>query len=183
MCYGVQSSSWVSPLCVFRMEYVGLSQCACDSTIWIGCVYTINPSYSTQCHIANRFLKLFDISNLFFVLYFILKWAVDSNSFKVVSLTVLVSVAIIAVFIVCEPGALMTKQFEKFGSELYRCDWYALPIELRRMYLVFLSDTQNPIAISSYGGIRCERETSKKVSDIWKQIQFPVVLWLRPQKS
>lgn len=32
--------------------------------------------------------------------------------------------------------------------------------------MIFLTNTQNPIELSSYGGIICDRETSKKVRNI-----------------
>lgn len=63
----------------------------------------------------------------------------------------------------CDPGQRVTNQFEEFGEELSRCDWYSIPIEIQRIYLIFLSDTQQPKIIQSYGGIACTRDTCKKV--------------------
>lgn len=65
---------------------------------------------------------------------------------------------------ICEPGERVTHQFEQFCVEFGRCEWYKLPIEMQRMYLIFLSDTQQPQNICSYGGIVCTRETFKKVT-------------------
>lgn len=45
------------------------------------------------------------------------------------------------IFVLCEPGAIMTSQFEEFCDELSQCDWYFLPIEMQRMYVIILSDT------------------------------------------
>lgn len=70
---------------------------------------------------------------------------------------------ILFVMLLCEPCAQMTNQFNLFGDELGRADWYLLPIEMQRTYLIFLSDTQSPMKISSYANITCERETSKSV--------------------
>lgn len=70
------------------------------------------------------------------------------------------------VFIIGEPGYFCVKQFEMFDDELGQCDWYLLTIELQRMYMILLSETQNPKKISSYGGIACDRNTSKKVLGI-----------------
>lgn len=68
-------------------------------------------------------------------------------------------------FTVCAglTGTRVTIQFELFSNEFRQCDWYLLPIEMRRMYMIFLLDTQNPIRLLSYANITCERETSKKV--------------------
>lgn len=93
------------------------------------------------------------------------KWDGTSNTFE----TAIVAFGLVWLFgfilLVCEPGERMTNRFEIFSEELSRSDWYLLPIEMQRIYLVFLSNTQNAINVSSYGGITCERETSKKV---WK---------------
>lgn len=51
------------------------------------------------------------------------------------------------------------------SDELSRCDWYTLPPKMRRMYALLLSDTQNPVELSSYACITSERETSKRVSN------------------
>lgn len=68
------------------------------------------------------------------------------------------------VFILCEPGARMINQFNLLSGELHRCEWFLLPIDMQRMYMIFLSDTQNPTKMRSYANIACERETSKQVS-------------------
>ena len=70
---------------------------------------------------------------------------------------------ILFIFLLCEPGARMTNQLGKFSDELNRSDWYLLPIELQRWYIIFVSDTQNPIKVFSYADIVCERETLKRV--------------------
>lgn len=93
----------------------------------------------------------------------ILKWDDDSDFFKTITLIVLLSIAVEGIFLVCEPGARMTTEFEVFGDELVQCNWYVLPIKTQRMYLIFLSDTQTPIQIIGYGGTVCDRETMKKV--------------------
>lgn len=68
----------------------------------------------------------------------------------------------------------MTNQFGLFGAEIGRCNlyWHSIPIEMQRMYLIFLSNTQNPTKMSSYGNIVCERETSKKVVSIADHTQI-----------
>lgn len=69
----------------------------------------------------------------------------------------------IYIFLLCEPGERITIGFEDFSDELSGCDWYLLPIEMQRMYAIFLSDTQNPVKMESFANILCERETSKTV--------------------
>lgn len=63
----------------------------------------------------------------------------------------------------CEPAMMMTNRFEVFGEKVAECDWYLLPIKMQRMYCIFLLETQSPIVLCSYGGITCERNTSKLV--------------------
>lgn len=67
------------------------------------------------------------------------------------------------IFIACEYGERMTDHFEKFDEKLGRCDFYKLPIEIQRMYLIFSSDTQQMRTVHCYGGVICSREIYKKV--------------------
>lgn len=66
-------------------------------------------------------------------------------------------------FILCEFGQRVTDQFEEYSVEFDRCKWNNLPIEMKRMYLVFLSDVQQPKNIQSYGRIVYTRQTFKRV--------------------
>lgn len=63
---------------------------------------------------------------------------------------------------ICEPGQRVTEQFDQLHEELNRCEWNELSIEMRRMYLIILSDTQQSVNIKSYAGIACTRDTLKK---------------------
>lgn len=91
------------------------------------------------------------------------KWADDPNILEIIPLFIVLFWMIIFIFLLCEPGVRMTMQFEVFSDKLSRCKWYLLSIEMRQMYLIFLSNTQNSIKMFSYANIICERETSKKV--------------------
>lgn len=63
----------------------------------------------------------------------------------------------------CEFSEQMITGFVKFNDEIYRCEWYVLPNQLQRMYLMFTLDTQQPKMIQGYGNISCTREAFKKV--------------------
>lgn len=116
--------------------------------------YKFNNSYFT--HTVN-----INLSQINFIFAF--KWDDDLNLVATAPLLIVLDTMIAWVFLVCEPGARVTTQFELFEREMGELDWYLLSIEMRRMYMVFLSDTQQPKQLSSYGNIICERETPKKV--------------------
>lgn len=91
------------------------------------------------------------------------KWDDEANLFKTMCLITVSYSMVLAIAVICEAGARMTNEFEAFDEELGQCNWYELPIELQRMYMMFVVNTQSPIEISSYGGLVCSRETFKKV--------------------
>lgn len=98
--------------------------------------------------------------NVFFSFF---KWSDDQDLYKIY-IPLCVTIAMLGyILMLCEPGHYCTEKFENFEYELGQCDWYALPIELQRMYLIFLSNTQNEVEITSYGGIPCKRDKAKKV--------------------
>ena len=72
----------------------------------------------------------------------------------------------------CELGEMVTKLFDKFNVRLYQCDWYLFPIEVQRMLVVFMSDTQQPVFVHASGNIQCIRENFKKVKNIFSNHRF-----------
>ena len=82
----------------------------------------------------------------------------------VMSITIMVTVWVVEfIFMICEPGERMSNEFDVFGEELGRCNWYLLSPEMQRIYLIFLLDTQQPVNMKSYGNVLCTRDTFKKV--------------------
>lgn len=94
---------------------------------------------------------------------FVSKWSDDENLFEIAVLLLATFWIVALLFLLCEPDTRMTNPFKMFNDEAGRCDWYALPTDLQRMYLILVSDTQHAVIICSYGGITCERHTLKKV--------------------
>lgn len=145
------------------MEYVGNIERPRHTAISIGWVSSLISILQKQQ--TNEKENL--ITAGLFLLSIIPKLADHLNLYETVPLSVLLIMVTSFIFILCEPGSKMTGQFEIFGQELDRCNWYALPMELQRIYMIFLSETQNQIKMFSYGNITCERVTSKKV-DNWR---------------
>lgn len=92
------------------------------------------------------------------------QWDDKSKLIENAILTIVVLWTFILNMLVCEPGDRVTNQFEKFGVEFGQYQWYNLPTEMQRSYLLFLSDTQQLIHLQTYGGIMCTRETYKQVN-------------------
>lgn len=113
-------------------------------------------SFSSQCRIFRTF-------NSKFHLIFLLKWDENSKMFQTVILTMVVLWIFTFILIVCEPGEQVTYQFDQFSVEFDQCEWNKLSIGMQRMYLIALSDTQQPKNIQSYCGIICTRDTFKQV--------------------
>lgn len=99
----------------------------------------------------------------YFLSLFFIQWADELDLFKIYLPAYLIVLTVGFLFILCEPGHYCTIKFETLQDELGWCDWYALPIKLQKIYLIFLSNTQNNVKITGFGGITCERDTLKKV--------------------
>lgn len=91
------------------------------------------------------------------------QWDEDAELFETMVLAMLTLWVLLFNLIICEAGQRMTDQFEVFGSEFDRCTWNNLPIGMQRMWLIFLSDTQQTKTVQSYGGIKYIRGTFKQV--------------------
>lgn len=71
-----------------------------------------------------------------------------------------------ACVLVCECGETISTEFERFYDGLCRHHWHLFPIEMQRMYLILLANTQHPVNIHSFFNVECTRETLKNVTKI-----------------
>lgn len=69
----------------------------------------------------------------------------------------------ICLFAFCMFGENLAEQFDMLDVKLYQCDWFLFPIDIQRMLITLMSNTQQPAAIIGYGNIECTRETFKRV--------------------
>lgn len=58
---------------------------------------------------------------------------------------------------------MLSYQFRMFNEELWQRDWYLFPIELQRMLVIFMLDTEQSMIIRGYGNIKCTRDAFKGV--------------------
>lgn len=72
------------------------------------------------------------------------------------------------IFISCEIGELVTQQFEKIHAEFGQCNWYLYPIGMRKLFVIFLSNVQQPTLIRGFGNILYARSKVKEVKNIPK---------------
>lgn len=87
----------------------------------------------------------------------------DSDSQEILP-TILVVIPVFGmIFIACEFNQEVTDKFETFNDKFVECNWYSYDIELQQMFLIFASNTQQPVFIRGYGNLLCTRETYKKV--------------------
>lgn len=63
----------------------------------------------------------------------------------------------------CLIGEMVTNQFAQFHEGMCHSNWYSYSLEMQRLYLIFIADTQHAPAIAGYGNVLCTRETFKKV--------------------
>ena len=77
---------------------------------------------------------------------------------------VVVSWAFVMIYLYCEFGEMVTLQFNTFHELLCQCEWYRFPIDVQRMLVIFMLDTQQPASIRGYGNIECTRDAFKNVS-------------------
>lgn len=78
-------------------------------------------------------------------------------------------------YFICELGERMTHHFSDFSEELKRYDWHKRPIKMRRLYLLFLMDIEQPKHIKC-GSISCTRETFRRVFE--RELFFDKTIFL-----
>lgn len=66
-------------------------------------------------------------------------------------------------FLYCEAGERVTHQFNVFYEELCHLDWYLFPLDIKRMFVIMLTGTQEPTSIQGYANTVCTRDAFKVV--------------------
>lgn len=85
------------------------------------------------------------------------------NLYEVITSLLVLFWGLFAVFFFCECGKIVSTQFTMFDHDLWQCNWYLFPIEMRRLLALVMSNTQNPATLFSYGNFECTRDTFKRV--------------------
>lgn len=67
-------------------------------------------------------------------------------------------------FFICEFADMVNNQFNQFNETVSYCEWYLLSIELQRLIIVLMANTQRQTTIHGYGNIVCTRVAFKKVN-------------------
>lgn len=68
-----------------------------------------------------------------------------------------------AIFGFCVLGELVTNRFDLFNETLCKTNWHLLPIELKRMLVIFMAITQKSVILGSGKTVICRLEAFKKV--------------------
>lgn len=116
------------------------------------------------------------IVQVFFIFFLVCHTmqSLELTTQMILSFLVFWSFAIIFAF--CELGAQVTIQFNSINEELCQGDWYLQSIEVQRMLLIFMSNTQTP-AILGYGNIVCTRNAFKEVHNFQLFFQSKIENW------
>lgn len=84
----------------------------------------------------------------------------------------LLSEAAIGIFILslyCYFGKVATDSFGLMAYALYECNWYELPLNLQKYFILMIQNAQKPIFYTGSGLAILDMETFTKVSHIWKE--------------
>lgn len=69
---------------------------------------------------------------------------------------------------------MVATQFNRFDDVLNECKWYLFPIDVKRIFLIFICETQQLTLFRGYGNIECTRQAFERVIDpyvIYEKIQ------------
>lgn len=67
------------------------------------------------------------------------------------------------IFLYCFFGSLATKSFEKMNDSLFECDWFELPVNLQKYFIIMIQNTQHPIFYHGFGMAVMNLETFLQV--------------------
>lgn len=79
-------------------------------------------------------------------------------------MTFYASYAFGVVLFMCEIGQQLTNAFETIEDTFEAFHWYLFPLETKKMLLLIIMVTQEPVVMQCFGSTSGTRDTFKKVS-------------------
>lgn len=136
----------------------------------VGIFNGIGRFFSSHCD--EMYCKQFMSSNYDqFHFAFQKKSSHNSNPIELIFPLLLVFWSFSILFLVCECGEKVSDQYRMYNDTLYRyTKWYLLSNEMRRLLVVVMSNTQQMVTICGFANTRCTRDTFKRVS--WTYINI-----------
>lgn len=160
---------------VFRKRAIDRARAPHDSTRFRWSMH------SYLYHFRYVEIKLFVNRKPFFLIFLTtLTWFWESNdiqfivkfqsSNKIDSIVLFESIfcgfgALMLVFAACEIGHRFSGAYDEIIVTIYRIDWYFLPLDVQRMFLIFHIYAQQPPDFQFFGSISISREQFKQVSE------------------
>lgn len=81
--------------------------------------------------------------------------------------SILVTWSFFLLFFYCEAGQFVINQFEEFADQTYQTIvWYSLPVEMQKMLVIVMLNTQQDVVVRGLANAMCMREVFKKVKSI-----------------
>lgn len=107
----------------------------------------------------------------FFSYSFYLLQSGSPDPTEILIMAVNVSLMFAWLFIYCEFGERVTHEFNQFNEKLCHCNWYSFSIEMKRIFLITISGTQEPAVVQGFANTTCTRDAFKTVNFSLKKVQ------------
>lgn len=82
------------------------------------------------------------------------------------------TITAVTLFFYCYFAVSATNSFLRMADCLYECNWYEVPVDLQKAFIVMIQNIHQPIYYHGFGIVFLNLETFTKVSDIkWIQMK------------
>lgn len=108
----------------------------------------------------------------YFIPFQIDRWQILLQQFKHIDFdfaTLLIAVGFytLNLFIYCYFGKLATESFENMANHFFESNWYELPIDLQKYFVMMIGNAQRPIHYHGSGIAILNLDTFKNVCAVW----------------
>lgn len=88
----------------------------------------------------------------------------NPDPIEMITPSILVTWSFVLLFFYCEAGQFVMNEFEEFAHQSYQTiAWYLFPIEMQKMLVIVMLNTQQPVVVHGLANAMCMREIFKKV--------------------
>lgn len=110
----------------------------------------------------KSFLIILIISKLLILMW--LFQQMHHIDFILVTIFLIILVSSMIPFCYCYFGQIATESFEKMSNCLYDINWYDLPLDLQKYFIIMIANTQKPVYYHGFGMVKADLNTFITVS-------------------
>ncbi|XP_031621072.1 putative odorant receptor 83c [Contarinia nasturtii] len=126
---------------------------------------SIKKWFLDSAEVYGSFIMILLISTIIYLscVLFQLDLQLKHIDFRILFLLLAFSISLLTLFLYCFFGKLANESYDKMCGCLYRSNWYELPVELQKCFILMIGNAKRPMFYRGFSVARLDLETFSKI--------------------